>query len=91
MMPRTRQPDLFGPAETPAYVPDPQHVRNRLVSMTGAMERAESWPWAPSTVRLYRETVWPQLLEKLGDDAEAEEWRGRIEAQAARLDRAEAA
>jgi hypothetical protein len=85
------QPDLFGDPSPPAYVPDPRHVRNRLVEMVGKMEAARSWPWEPVTVRLYRETVWPYLLARIPDAAEAAEWRGRIEAEAERLDRAGAA
>jgi hypothetical protein len=85
------QPDLFGDPSPPAYVPDPRHVRNRLIEMVGKMEAARSWPWEPSTVRLYRETVWPYLVARLADADEAAEWRGRIEAEAERLDRASAA
>ncbi len=84
------QPDLFGEAHASqqAYVPDPRHVRNRLVEMLSVMRSSESWPWEPVTVALYRENVWPYLCDKLPDREEAERWRAEIEAEIARLDAA---
>mgnify|MGYP006286281955 CR=1 FL=1 len=79
--------ELFAEAPAPtAYVPDALHVRNRLGDMLEQMQGAASWPWPAVTVRLYRETVWPYLLDLLPDPAEAADWRSQIEAQAARLD-----
>jgi len=86
----TDQADLFGDVETgpPAYVPDPRHVRNRLADMLATMRAAASWPWQPSTVAFYRETVWPELCEELPDREEADRWRALIAAETARLDMA---
>ena len=81
------QLSLFADPPAPAaYVPDAQHVRNRLEDMLGLMQCAAIWPWPAVTVRLYRETVWPYLLALLPDPQEAARWRGEIEVQAARLD-----
>ena len=83
----TDQLSLFAESPAPAaYVPDAQHVRNRLEDMLGLMQGAPVWPWPAVTVRLYRETVWPYLLAPLPDPQEAARWRGEIAAQAARLD-----
>jgi|GEM_PF-2312611 hypothetical protein len=84
----TSQPDLFGPAVTPGYTPDPRHVRNRLAEMLAAMQAAERWPWAPVMVKLYRGTVWPYLYERLPDREEAAHWRQLIDAEIARLEAA---
>ncbi len=83
----TDQLSLFAEAPAPAaYVPDAQHVRNRLEDMLGLMQGAAIWPWPAVTVRLYRETVWPYLLGLLPDAAEAAHWRALIEAEASRID-----
>lgn len=82
----TSQPDLFGPAVTPRYQPDPRHVRNRLAEMLAAMQAAERWPWEAVMVKLYRGTVWPYLYERLPDREEAERWRQLIDAEIARLE-----
>lgn len=86
------QPDLFGDAAgvPKQYVPDPRHVRNRLQDMLGRMQAASTWPWPDHRVEFYRDRVWPYLFERLPDGAEAEEWRRRIECEAARLDAAAA-
>jgi hypothetical protein len=89
-LPTDDQADLFGDIETdpPPYVPDPRHVRNRLADMLATMRAAQSWPWEPVMVALYRETVWPDLCAELPDREEAERWRLLVEAEAARLDAA---
>ena len=82
------QGDLFGAAESvgPApYQVKPEHVRNRLVDMVETMRGASAWPWSASRVKLFRETVWPYLLGLL-DEAEAPDWRAKLDAEAARLD-----
>ena len=83
----TDQLSLFAEAPAPAaYVPDAQHVRNRLEDMLGLMQGAAIWPWPAVTVRLYRETVRPDLLGVLPDPKEAARGRAEMAAQAARLD-----
>lgn len=86
------QPDLFGDAKSAAsaYVPKPQHVRNRFIDFLAQMAAAETWPWDEDQVAFYRERVWPYLYEKLPDVGEAAEWRRKMEAEAARLDAATA-
>lgn len=86
------QPSFF-PDEKIApkpYVPDPHHVRNRIQSMLNKMRTDAAWPWNSSTVCFYRETVWPYPYTKLPDAAEAARWRADIDAEAARLDAAQA-
>jgi hypothetical protein len=85
------QPSLFADEELApkAYVPNPQHVRNRLQSMLDKMRAGAAWPWDSSTVRFYRETVWPYLYAKLPDTAEAARWRTDIDVEAVRLDAAQ--
>ena len=56
--------------------------------MVGDARAAESWPWEPTIIALYRETVWPYLYAKLPDREEAERFRAAIEAETARLDAA---
>jgi hypothetical protein len=71
-----------------AYVPKQEHVRNRLKRIYDALCSAETWPWEPVIVRLYRERTLPYLYELLADAAEAREWRERIEAELLRLNTA---
>ncbi len=71
-----------------AYVPNPVHVRNRLQNMLAEMKAASVWPWEPVILKLYRESVWPQLYAHLPDREDAARWRALIEAEAARLDAA---
>jgi hypothetical protein len=82
------QGDLFGVAEDggpPPYQVKPQHVRNRLIDMVETMQGAQAWPWPASRTKLFRQTVWPYLLGLL-PQAEAADWRARLDAEAARLD-----
>src|SRR5262245_25470677 len=73
---------------TELFCPDPSHVRSRLAVMLAAMRASKRWPWEEVMVELYRETVWPYLYTRLADQAEADRWRGDIEAEIARLDAA---
>ena len=84
------QPDLFGGGSTApkAYVPKPQHVRNRFIDFMAQLTAAEVWPWDDHQVEFYRTSVWPYLYEKLGDPHEAADWKCCMEAEAARLDAA---
>lgn len=83
-----QQGDLFGgaaPSGPAPYQVKPQHVRNRLIDMVETMQGAQAWPWSPSRTKLFRETVWPYLLDLLPPD-EAVDWRAQLDAEAARLD-----
>ena len=83
------QPDLFGempPPPAKARLPNPQHVRNRFIDFLAQMEGQAAWPWDEDRVEFYRYNVWPYLYEKLGDAAEAAEWKAKLDAEAARLD-----
>lgn len=71
-----------------AYVPHPQHVRNRLQGLLDEMRAAERWPWEGAVLELYRNIVPPQLYAALPDAEEGACWRAQIEVEAARLDSA---
>lgn len=82
------QGDLFGGAEPSGPAPyqvKPQHVRNRLIDMVETLSGAQAWPWSTSRTKLFRETVWPYLLALL-PEAEAADWRAKLDAETARLD-----
>ena len=86
------QPDLFGD-DTPqpkAHQVNPQHVRNRFIDFLAQMTAAKTWPGDDDHVETLRERTWPYLYAKLPDAAEAAEWKGKIEVEAARLDAARA-
>ena len=60
------QADLFGPAPGPAvYKPNPDHVRNRLMSLITSARAAATMPWEGTTLKLYRDIVFPQLIRLL--------------------------
>jgi hypothetical protein len=92
-MARTNQPDLFGNAEADlfgeerpqAYVPEPEHVRNRLRALLTDMRGSAVWPWDSSMVTLHRERTFDYLLGLL-PAAEAASWRDQIETEIMRLD-----
>ena len=54
------EPDLFGADAVPTYRPDPDKVRSRLHKILGEARAAETLPWEPTTVSLYR-TIFPQM------------------------------
>ena len=57
----TSQGDLFGAeAAPPAYRPDPDKVRARLHKILAEARAAQTLPWEPTTVSLYR-TIFPQM------------------------------
>ena len=86
------QADLFGTSATPAqtYQVNPQHVRNRFIDFLAQMQAAETWPWDEDYLDTLRERTWPYLYDKLPDQAEAAEWKAKMETEAARLDAAQA-
>ena len=54
------QPDLFGAeAANPSYRPDPDKVRSRLHKILGEARAAQTFPWEPTRVSLYR-TIFPR-------------------------------
>lgn len=80
------QQDLFGVAEAagpPPYQPDPIKVRARLERIVGEARAADTIPWGPSQVNLYR-TIVPDMTKWLPDD-EGERWRSEFERELARL------
>lgn len=78
------QPDLFGPdAAAPAYRPDPDKVRARLHRILAEARAAQSFPWEPTRVSLYR-TIFPQMTLWL-PEGEAAQLRFEFEEELARL------
>jgi hypothetical protein len=78
------QPDLFGAeAALPAYRPDPDKVRSRLHKILAEARAAQSFPWEPTTVSLYR-TIFPQMTLWLPED-EGAQLRFEFETELERL------
>lgn len=65
------QSDLFGEAETPTYRPDIDKVRARLNKILAEAREAETVPWEPARVSLYR-TIFPQMTLWLPEDEAAQ-------------------
>ena len=78
-----QQPDLFGAEAAPAYRPDPDKVRARLHRILSEARMAQTIPWAPTRVSLYR-TIFPQMTLWLPDE-EAAQLRFEFEAELTRL------
>ena len=77
---------LFDDLPAPnVYVPKQEHVINRLRSIHAKLSEAQTWPWEPVIVELYRESTLPYLYALVADPAELGEWREKIEAEWARL------
>jgi hypothetical protein len=76
--------DLSAPM---AYVPKQEQAINRLRRILAQLQSAQDWPWEPVIVKLYKESTLPQRYVLIADEAEAEEWRQRIEAELLRLKR----
>lgn len=82
------QPDLFGgpaPPAPPAYVVPYPIAVNTLRRTLEMLQAAERWPWDPAMKAARMERNVPKMLAVLPPD-EAEAWRTRIAAEAARLD-----
>jgi hypothetical protein len=78
------QADLFGADATrPAYRPDPDKVRARLHKILSEAKAAQTLPWEPTTVSLYR-TIFPQMTLWLPEE-EAAQLRFDFDAEMARL------
>jgi len=69
-----------------AFVPKQEHVINRLRSIHETLCEADSWPWEPVIVELYRESTLPYLYTHVRDEAEAAKWRTKIEAEIVRIE-----
>jgi hypothetical protein len=91
-MSRTRQPDLFAPESQPdlfgadappAYRPDTDKVRSRLHRILAEARAAETLPWEPARLSLYR-TIFPQMTLWLPDE-EAAQLRFEFESELTRL------
>lgn len=80
------QADLFGADPVPAYRPDPEKVRSRLHKILAEARAAQTLPWEPTTVSLYR-TIFPQMTNWLPDD-EGAQLRFQFEEELARLEAA---
>jgi hypothetical protein len=80
------QPDLFGDVATPAYRPEPDKVRARLHLILNEARAAETLPWEPAQVSLYR-IIFPQMTNWLPGD-EGEQLRFEFETELARLEAA---
>jgi hypothetical protein len=80
------QPDLFGVEPVPAYRPDPDKVRARLHKILAEARAAETLPWAPGRVSLYR-TIFPQMTNWLPEE-EGAQLRFEFATELARLEAA---
>lgn len=80
-MPHSTQPDLFGDDEEPdlfgpdyappVYHADPDKVRERLLKILTEARAAQTLPWPPATVSLYR-TIFPQMTNWLPEEEGAQ-------------------
>lgn len=65
------QADLFGAEEAADYRPDPDTVRAQLQNILAQARAAETLPWKPRQVLLYR-TIFPQMTNWLPDEEGAQ-------------------
>ena len=65
------QADLFGAEEAADHRPDPDTVRAQLHNILAEARAAESLPWKPRQVLLYR-TFFPQMTNWLPDEEGAQ-------------------
>lgn len=77
------QADLFGGEIAAAYSPDPDKVRARLHKILAEARAAQTLPWEPTRVSLYR-TIFPQMTNWLPND-EGAQLRFEFETEMARL------
>lgn len=77
------QPDLFGAEPEPAYRPDPDKVRARLHRILAEAKAAETLPWEPAKLSLYR-TIFPQMTLFLPEE-EGVQLRFEFDSELARL------
>lgn len=77
------QLEMFAADPVPVWRPDPDKVRARLSRILAEAREAETVPWEPSRLSLYR-TIFPDMTRWLPDD-EGARWRADFEAELARL------
>ena len=80
------QPDLFGSEAAPAYRPDADKVRVRLHKILAEARAAQTMPWEPARLSLYR-TIFPQMALLL-PGGEGAQLRFEFESELVRLERA---
>lgn len=80
------QSDLFGADPVPSYRPDPEKVRARLHKILAEARAAQTFPWEPTRVSLYR-TIFPQMSLWLPED-ESAQLRFEFETEIKRLEAA---
>jgi hypothetical protein len=81
---RDAQSDLFDEdAPTPEYRADPDEVRAELCQILAEARAAQTLPWEPSRVSLYR-TIFPQMTLWLPEE-EAAQLRFEFETELERL------
>jgi hypothetical protein len=80
------QADLFGAEPVPAYRPDPDKVRARLHKILAEARAAQTLPWGPGRVSLYR-TIFPQMTNWLPEE-EGAQLRFEFMTELARLEAA---
>jgi hypothetical protein len=78
-----RQGNLFGSEPIPAYRPDPDKVRARLYKILAEARAADTPPWGPARLSLYR-TIVPQMTGFLPGE-EGAQLRFEFEQELARL------
>lgn len=81
-----RQGDLFGAAEPPDLRPKPEQVRAELHAILAQARAAETWPWKPAHVAMYK-TIFPQMTNWLPEE-EARQLCFEFEREIARLEAA---
>lgn len=80
------QADFFGPAPVQAYKPNPDRVRRRLEAILAEARAAETMPWRPVRLSLYRE-IFPRMSSYLPDE-EGAQYRFAFETELKRLEAA---
>jgi hypothetical protein len=93
-MARGAQPDLFQTdvqsvlfgEDTPDYRPDPEKVRARLHRILAEARAAQTFPWEPTRLSLYR-TIFPQMSLWLPEE-ESAQLRFEFETEIKRLEAA---
>lgn len=83
------QGSLFGAGEdrmqppAQSFLPDPDNIRSRLVSLLEKARAAETMPWSERDARMWQ-TVFPNMAKWLPDD-EAEQLRFEFAREMERL------